>query len=148
QEKSKSLANTGTEPPAKPSLESGVQVPPVHKPDQKNSILADKFKEKAVSLNDLIQAHKADKSIGSQMQNNPISNLKTAIGINEKFIFVYELFSGDTNLYHEAIEALNSRASHADAIQYLEELHQKFHWDIENAAFHKLIDLVNRRYAL
>lgn len=104
-------------------------------------------KGESKSINDLIAARFSDQSISGRMQHNPISNLKTAIGINEKFIFVYELFMGNMALYNEVIEQLNSMAGRNEAIALMEELRAKYHWDIENMAFQKLIDMVTRRYS-
>jgi hypothetical protein len=101
----------------------------------------------AQSINDLIAARFSDQSISGRMQHNPISNLKTAIGINEKFIFLNELFMGNMALYNEVIERLNTMPGRNEAIALMEELRSKYHWDIENMAFQKLIDMVTRRYS-
>lgn len=117
---------------------------PVEEPAKE--ILADKYSSQK-SLNDLIAARKSDKSISSKMRQNPITNLKSAIGVNEKFIFVYELFGGNMNRFNEIVELLNTRSNLEDAIVTLEEIKAEHGWDIENAAFQKLVDMVNRRYS-
>ncbi len=111
-------------------------------------ILADQLKLKEQqSIHDLIAAGYSDTSISTRMQHHPISNLKSAIGINEKFIFVYELFNGNVQQYSEAIDQLNSMPGRNEAIALMEILREKYHWDIENMAFHKLVDMVTRRYS-
>lgn len=111
-------------------------------------ILADTLrKDDLQSINDLIAVKKSDISISTRMQHNPISNLKRAIGINEKFIFVYELFGGNTQLYAETIERLNMMEGRNEAIALLETLRREYSWDIENMAFQKLVDMVSRRYS-
>jgi hypothetical protein len=99
------------------------------------------------SINDLIAARFSDHSIAGRMQQHPISNLKASIGINEKFIFVYELFGGNMQIYSEVIEKLNTMPGRNEAIALMEELRSEYHWDIENMAFQKLIDMVTRRYS-
>lgn len=98
------------------------------------------------SINDLMASRTSDLSISGRMQHNPISNLKSAIGINEKFIFVYELFGGNMQDYTGIIEKLNQMPGRNEAIALMEELRQNYHWDIENPAFQKLVDMVSRRY--
>jgi hypothetical protein len=111
-------------------------------------ILAEKLtKGDMRSVNDLIAARKTDVSISTRLQHNPISNLKSAIGINEKFIFVYELFGGNSQLYAQVIEQLNSMPGRGEAIELMEGLRREYHWDLENMAFQKLIDMVTRRYS-
>ena len=104
-------------------------------------------KGESKSINDLIAARFSDQSIAGRMQHNSISNLKTAIGINEKFIFVYELFLGNMALYNEVIEQLNTMPGRNEAVALMEQLRADYHWDIENMAFQKLIDMVTRRYS-
>jgi hypothetical protein len=113
------------------------------------SILADKLKrEDHKSINDLIASGRSDQSISKRMQHHPIIDLKSAIGINEKFIFVYELFGGNSILYAETIDRLNRMAGRDAAIGLMETLRAEYRWDIENMAFQKLVDMVVRRYSV
>ena len=111
------------------------------------TILAEKLGHGEIkSINDIIAARRSDVSISARLQQHPIADLRTAIGINEKFIFVYELFGGNVPLYNEAIEKLNSMTDREAAIMLMEEYRSEYHWDIENMAFQKLVDMVSRRY--
>lgn len=138
---------------ADPVAEERPSVVPVVEEEEKESvkekrILADKLsKGDKKSINDIIAANMSDKSISSRMQQNPISNLKSAIGINEKFIFVYELFGGNTQNYTETIEKLNNMPGRDEAVALMEAMRKEYHWDIENMAFQKLVDMVTRRYS-
>jgi hypothetical protein len=83
-------------------------------------ILADKFStgetigKKATSV-------KQDEVITSVMHNKPINDIGAAIGINDKFYFIRELFSGDTRAYQDTIKRLNSSASLGEAMKILDE---------------------------
>jgi len=113
------------------------------------SILADKLKrEDHKSINDLVASGRSDQSISKRMQHHPITDLKSAIGINEKFIFVYELFGGNSILYAETIDRLNRMDGRDAAIGLMETLRAEYRWDIENMAFQKLVDMVVRRYSV
>ena len=80
------------------------------------------------------------------MQKNPISDLKAAIGINEKFLFINELFKGKLDEYKNAIEHLNNLESFNKAIQYLNQLKDSYEWEEDTEAFLKLYDFIHRRY--
>ena len=54
---------------------------------------------------------KQDEIITSVMQNKPVSDIGAAIGINDKFYYIRELFSGDSRAYQDTIRRLNSSAS-------------------------------------
>ncbi|HMT29628.1 MAG TPA: hypothetical protein PKD91_10145 [Bacteroidia bacterium] len=96
---------------------------------------------------DKISSQREDKSIGEKLQNDPVSDLKKSIGINEKFAFINELFDGDLNSYNEAIEMLNSSANHTSAVGILEQnLSVKYNWNGESDSFLRLRNLIDRRF--
>jgi hypothetical protein len=101
--------------------------------------------EKAASLYDKI-AKPVDKTLGGQATRQPVSNIKAAIGINEKFAYLKELFKNNVNDYNEALEKLNNFESYAEAEDFFQELKSKYAWDPESKSFQGLADLLNRRY--
>ena len=66
-----------------------------------------------------------------------------SIGINYKFLFIKELFNGDSARYSETISHLNSFADLNDAIIYLQD---NFEWSESNEYAAKFIDLVRRKF--
>jgi hypothetical protein len=72
-----------------------------------------------------------------------VSSLQKAIGINDRFRFVKELFGGDSDLYCETISKLDSIGSLGAAISYIE---SNFSWDKNSDSVKQLISLVRRRY--
>lgn len=101
--------------------------------------------EKAASLYDKI-AKPADKSIAAQHTRQPISNIKAAIGINDKFIYLKELFKGNVDEYNAALDKLNDFENYADAEDYFQELKDKHGWDPDSKPFQGLAELLMRRY--
>lgn len=114
--------------------------------DEDVPTLADKFTS-APSLHDRFAAATQDDSISARIKSNPIGDLKKAIGINEKFALINELFEGDINAYNESIEVLNTASDEAQALTYLNQtLASKYGWDQRSESFLKLRGLVERRY--
>ena len=70
----------------------------------------------------------------------------TAIGINDKFLLLNELFNGSMEKYNKSIRALNSFSTLLGARTYMSELQIEFQWDCESEAYKKLGDLVERRF--
>ena len=101
--------------------------------------------EKAASLYDKI-AKPTEKTVATQAGKQPISNIKGSIGINEKFIYLKELFRNNTNEYNDALEKLNNFDSYAEAEDDFQELKAKYNWDPEGKSFHGLAELLSRRY--
>lgn len=100
------------------------------------------------SIHERLMQMKEDKSIGARLQQKPIENLKDAIGLNEKFLFINELFNGNIQAYNEAIGQLNSFPSIHEAFEFINSLTGEFAWDGNRSAdtIEKFANLVQRRY--
>jgi hypothetical protein len=101
--------------------------------------------EKAASLYDKI-SKPTDKSIAAQHSRQPISNIKSTIGINDKFIYLKELFKGNVEEYGAALDKLNDFDSYAEAEDHFQELKEKYGWDPDTKSFQGLAELLLRRY--
>ncbi len=107
--------------------------------------IADKFKETAISVHEKISAEKNDTTVAEKIGKSSNSNLKSAIGINDKFLFINQLFKGDLQGYNKAIEKLNVCATIEMATSALEELREANNWDNGDEAYQKLEDLVIKK---
>lgn len=108
--------------------------------------LADKYQTEKKSIKDHLTENGKDDSIGNRMQQSQIGSLKTAIGINDKFLFINELFKGDLAGYNRAIELLNACGSQQEALTKLEEMRQQFNWSELSGSYLRLSDFLRRRY--
>ena len=87
-----------------------------------------------------------DHSLAAKLQQNPVPDLKSVIGINDKFLFVNELFGGSMEKYNKSIENLNDLKTLNGAMIYLNELKIELQWNSSNEAYLKLKDLVSRKF--
>lgn len=87
-----------------------------------------------------------DNSIAARMTNARINDLRQAIGINDKFLLINELFEGNISYYNKAIDELNSFQSLNGAKTYLIELSVLHQWDVETAAVAKMEQLIERKF--
>lgn|GEM_PF-1024492 len=90
-------------------------------------------------------AEQPDNSIAARLEQTAIPDLRQAIGINEKFLFINELFGGSLKAYNQAIEELNSFQSLNGARTYLIELSVAHSWPVESEAKEKLAQLIARK---
>ena len=111
-----------------------------------NPTIADKFKEEKKSINEVISVKGDDKSIAAKIKKNPVKDIKAAVGINEKFKMINQLFEGNLQSYTESISMLNEFSNFEDAKKYVEFLKTEFNWDDSLEAYIALMDLVSRRY--
>ena len=102
-------------------------------------------RENVPTLGDLLEKTE-DNSLVARLQRKPVSDLISAIGINDKFLFLNELFGGSMEKYNKSIRSLNSFATLLGAKTYMSELQIEFQWDCSSDAYKKLADLVERRF--
>ena len=87
-----------------------------------------------------------DHSLAAKLQQAPGRDLKSVIGINDKFLFVNELFGGSMEKYNKSIENLNDLKTLNGAMIYLNELKIELQWNSSNEAYLKLKDLVSSKF--
>lgn len=87
-----------------------------------------------------------DNSLANKLSKTKIKDLVNSIGLNEKFLFINELFEGNSAKFNEEIQVLNTQNTGADAIQYFQQLQQKNNWEKDSKVYEKLKDLIERRY--
>jgi len=92
--------------------------------------------------NDLSAIGASAEDIGEKLQLQPLSDIKSAIGINDKFLFINELFGGSSDEFEAMVGLLNQLSSMEEAQQSLE----KYGWEKENETAQSFIKLVSRRY--
>lgn len=112
--------------------------------EESSAILADKYQGKRKFRNEVIAEQHQKIDMQSKLQNKPITDLAKAIGINDKFLFIKELFGGDADLYNQTIKHLNQAVDLNEAIIYI---HENFDWDADNETAMAFIDLVRRKFA-
>jgi hypothetical protein len=110
--------------------------------------VADKFKGESHSINERFSSStdKKEKSLADKLHEKPIMDLKAAIGINDKFKFINELFDGNLQAYNECVTKLNGFTSFEEAGTFLDLLKKEYGWANENESFTKLTEMVIRRY--
>lgn len=104
------------------------------------------FEDEIFSVNDAVATKAEDKSVVSKLSNSRIENLKSAIGINDKFYFINELFKGNSQAYEDVIYTLNNFKRFEDAMQYTSTLKYRYDWDMESEAYQKLIHFLERKF--
>lgn len=108
-----------------------------------------KEKEEVLTINQRISAQKAAAAtITEQAGAQGIANLKQAITLNDKLLYIKDLFNGYSLAYSEAIEILNRFNSFEEANRFLTKNYTvKNNWDSKPDTANKFFELLKRRYA-
>jgi hypothetical protein len=111
------------------------------KQEIKTEILADQFQQ--TFLNEALAQFNNRLDISKKLQSRPLKDISTAIGLNEKYLFIKELFNDNAALYQNTIDKLNNFANFNEAIQFIDDY---FEWDFDAEQVQKLLELVHRRF--
>jgi len=119
-----------------------VTVQTTRKPAE-SSILADQFLNRPVCFNEKLGSSIShDDDVSEILKTKPLSNLSEAIGINDKFLFIREIFNGSSDKYNQAIGRLDSVGNLSDAraviMSYTGE-------NTDSEAVRQLMDLLKRK---
>lgn len=113
-----------------------------------NVTIADKFKDEKSSINDKLGQKKSDLSIAEKLNTKHTEDIKSLIGINEKFLFINELFEGNMTEYNNFISKVNTFNSLTEAHTYIDEEKEKRKWKDSFDSLSKLNKLLISRYTL
>ncbi|MBS1610843.1 MAG: hypothetical protein JSS70_19230 [Bacteroidetes bacterium] len=100
---------------------------------------------KQESLNDKLRRQSSE--VGEILKESPIKDLRKAIGINDRFVFITELFRGDEAMYERSIKTINSFNIFPEAQYWINrELIVKLGWDVDAETVKHFYQLVKRRF--
>ncbi len=102
--------------------------------------------EELSSLNDSLKEHKME--ISEKLTGMPVKDLKKAIGINDRFLYINDLFRGDEVMYERSIKTINSFSIWPEAEYWVRrELKTKLGWLDDNETVQQFDQLVKRRFS-
>nr|WP_295866156.1 hypothetical protein [uncultured Chitinophaga sp.] len=71
-----------------------------------------------LSLNDRLRQQQTE--VAQKLGDMPVKDLRAAIGINDKYQFIQELFRGDTDLYERSVKTINEFNSLQEADYWIQ----------------------------
>ncbi|MDG1331488.1 MAG: hypothetical protein P8P74_04115 [Crocinitomicaceae bacterium] len=130
----------------KPIVKEPIAEEPKADPEVKPAAEAPKavVNEKGTSFLDRLNI--TDNSISSQLAGRKIDSLSGAFGINQRLLYINELFDGSGEDFSDAIKTLDSQPSLDEASTKVEELAFKNSWDPEEETVLEFLAIIKRRY--
>jgi hypothetical protein len=121
-------------------------IPPRKTSDKKKArpeILGDKLKGEKQFVYETLAEKAVKQNISTQLQSKPILSISSAIGINDKFKLIRDLFNDDSESYAKTISKLDSCNDFNEAFNYIT---TSFNWDMEDESVQFILDLVRRKF--
>lgn len=144
-EGSEEIPAAATPPPARNEVEqsrmkdlnlSGILEAPVEG-DMRLEYELDNYQKKVNSLDELLQASKAESPMGA-----PIRRLIEAIGLTDRFEYIADLFDNRTDVFYHTVQNIDQMSSFNDAERMLR---SNFNWP-DSEIKKQFMDLVYRRF--
>lgn len=117
-----------------------------HQTPIKGKEINESVNEASTSLNDRLMEKKIE--ISEKLKGAPVKDLKKAIGINDRFLYINDLFRGDEVMYERSIKTINSFSIWPEAEYWIRrELKTKLGWTDDNETVLQFDQLVKRRFS-
>lgn len=115
------------------------EIPKPENQVQEKLLVGETF-QKERSVNDVIGEKKSSESM---LTSGPISSLRSAIGLNDRFLFIREIFDNNTEKYNNVIDKLDKLETIQQAVEYL-----KANLSLQkNDTSLKFVELLKRRFS-
>ncbi len=134
--------------PEKPEIVPAKETKPVvqeEKKEPEKKPVKDNPKPPDVQGNEQILAEKfkRESDLSTRLNASPIKSIAGTIGINDKFFFIRELFSGDAETFRQTMNTLDEAENFNNAYNYLV---KTYGWDMDTEAVQKLLNLIRRKF--
>lgn len=96
---------------------------------------------KGKSVNDLM--NNGSGKLETKLSNSPVASIRGAIGINDRYQYIRELFDGSADTFSKTVDDLDNLNTIQEAVSYLQ---QNYKWK-KNETSLKFVNLVKRRFA-
>ncbi|HTI60835.1 hypothetical protein [Mucilaginibacter sp.] len=129
-------------PKPAPSVELQMAKAPVE-------VKAETAADEKLTINQMISAQlNKTAKVAEQLHAPAITDLKQAINLNDKLLYIKDLFNGYNLAYSEAIDILNRFSTFAEAEDFLKTNYAaKNGWDTKETTVEKFYALLRRRYS-
>jgi hypothetical protein len=99
-----------------------------------------------ISVNDILKAPTVE--LSDRLTDVAVRDLRKAIGINDRFLYINELFRGDEVMYERSIKTINSFSIFPEAEYWIRrELKTKLGWVDAEPTVKQFDQLVKRRFS-
>ncbi len=98
------------------------------------------------SLNEALKQETAE--LSHKLAESPVKDLRKAIGINDRFLYINELFRGDEAMYERSIKTINGFSIYPEAEYWIRrELKTKLGWNDGDTVVQQFDQLIKRRFS-
>lgn len=108
----------------------------------------DQFAESDIqTLNDKFEEKEKPKTIAKAHEEKPVSELASSINLNQRYMFVNDLFEGNEADYNKALDEIDSSDSFDSSVEILvQNYSKKYVWDMNSDEVKELLKVIFKRF--
>jgi hypothetical protein len=111
------------------------------------AILNEKFSATQLTLNDVLKQNQGG-SLVEKINKGRIENIRTAISLSQKFLFVQSLFRGVSADYESALNQIDESKDYQDAYHVLSSNYAtRYQWDFNSPEVKEFVEIVQRKFS-
>lgn len=104
-------------------------------------------KETKVTLHESMQLSSDGSSLSDFHQKRKIDSIKENISLNQRFLFINNLFGSDSSIFNSAIDELEQSKSFSEARdKMIKKYMPKYNWDLNSPEAEEFFDILKRRF--
>ena len=106
-----------------------------------------KNKEQIPTLNDQLSKNEEVKTIADVHEAKRIESIKSNLTINQKFMFINQLFDGKTEDFNQVVDFLDNCPSQAEAMDFINNNYLKrSNWTKDSTEVKEFIEVIAKKY--
>jgi hypothetical protein len=127
-------------------IKEAVNEVPIVKAVSPEAMINEKFNKEFVTLNDKLR-HEEGETLIQKHSKRKIADIKEAITLNQKFIFIKELLKGDAAEYNNMLSAIDQCDNYQLALKLLNSNYStKWNWVPDKAEVKEFYSIVERKF--
>ena len=113
----------------------------------KDSTINDTFSEETHTINERFESESHSSSIAKAHETEKISEIQKSISVNQRYMFLNDLFGGDREVYEQALNNVENSASFDDSVELLvQNYSKKYEWDMNSDEVKELLKVIFKRF--
>ncbi|MFT7032338.1 MAG: hypothetical protein ACJA2S_000837 [Cyclobacteriaceae bacterium] len=123
--------------------------PILEEPDSpsKDATINETFSEETPTVNEKFENESQHSSIVEVHETEKISEIQKNISVNQRYMFLNDLFGGDSEEYEQALNKVENSDSFDDSVELLvQNYSKKYEWDMNSDEVKELLKVIFKRF--
>lgn len=113
----------------------------------RDTTINETFSEETPTINEKFENESQSSSIVEVHETEKISEIQKSINVNQRYMFLNDLFGGESKEYEQALIKVENSASFDDSVELLvQNYSKKYEWDMNSDEVKELLKVIFKRF--